>query len=76
MSNLQNKKTTCSQSVPSQCTVNATLQTNLSNFDTVSKETFEDKVITLIEKLPNKIDNLKEASTSRKTVGMCNNLVI
>lgn len=73
-SNLQNEKTTCSPSVPSQCTVNATLQTDLSNFVTVSKQTFEEKVITMIEKLSNKVDDLKEASTSRKTAGMYNNL--
>jgi hypothetical protein len=73
---LQNEKTigapsqhTESSNRGSSIAANATLQTDLSNFVTVAKQTFEEKVITMIEKLSNKVDNLKEASTSRKTAG-------
>jgi hypothetical protein len=70
-SNLQNNKTVNSQSQRTESsgrcsaiTADTTLQTNLSNFVTVTKQTFEEKVISMIEKLSIKVDNLKEASST------------
>jgi hypothetical protein len=70
-SNLQNNKTVNSQSPCTESsgrcsaiTADTTFQTNLSNFVTVTKQTFEEKVVSMIEKLSIKVDNLKEASST------------
>lgn len=70
-SNLQNEETINSQSQRTEnsgrgsaITADRTLQTDLSNFVTVTKQTFEEKVISMIEKLSNKVDNLKDASST------------
>ena len=51
-------------SIESSSSTNNTLQTDLSNFVTIKKQTFEEKVLSMLEKLTNKVDNLKEASSS------------
>ena len=43
---------------------NNTLQTDLSNFVTIEKQTFEEKVLSMLERLSNKVDNLKEAKSN------------
>ena len=53
-----------SSSRGSTSTASTTLQTDLSSFVKVTKQTFEEKVITMIEKLSNKVDNLKEARST------------
>ena len=50
-------------SIESPSSTNNTLQTDLSNFVTIKKQTFEEEVLSMLEKLTNKVDNLKEASS-------------
>lgn len=42
----------------------ATLQTDLTNFVSVEKPSFEETVVSMLKKLDNKIDNLKEGRST------------
>ena len=47
------------------------LQTDLTEFVTVREQSFEEKILTMMEKINNKVDNLKQVSTS---AGDCNTI--
>eukprot|EP00794_Sanderia_malayensis_P001913 gene1913-2171_t len=64
----QRKEVTLKNKVP--ISTGATLQKDIGSFVTITKQTFEEKMLNLVEKLSHKVDHLSKVSNSQATANI------